>query len=129
MRLRSELQVVTICVVFLAVFVALRTNARQVSLGAQTVHLSSVGERPVTVLVTGAGMGMRLLRLTPGGTDVGARLDSGPLRVIALGFRPIQLYARGVRYGAQADRVAHLIGRGHLVSLRADAASAGVRTF
>ena len=128
MRVRFELQSIAITIVLLAAFAALRLGRHEVAATGGTVHLSSGGTRPVTALVRGAGLGTRVMRLTPTGVDVSARLGSGPLRVVALGLRPIELRAVDVRYGVQNEHVAQMFARGHVVSLRADHQTAGVRT-
>lgn len=128
MRMRSELQSIAVTVVLLAAIVTLRVSGRKTPTGPQTVHLRSGGRGSITALVSGAGLGTRVMRLTPASSDVGARLGAGPLRVVALSLRPIELRATDVRYGPENEHVAHLFGRGHMVSLRADSRSAGVRT-
>jgi hypothetical protein len=128
MRVRFELQSIGIMIVLLAVFAALRHGRHEVGATGGSVHLSSSGTRPVTALVRGAGLGTRVMRLTPTGVDLSAHLGSGPLRVVALSLRPIELRAVDVRYGVQNEHVAHMFARGHVVSLRADHQTAGVRT-
>jgi len=100
---------------------------RSAPTGPQTVHLSSGRSRAITALVSGAGFGTRLLRLTPAGVDIGAQLSAGPLRVVALSVRPVEVRAFDVHYGPDNELVAHMFARGHIVSLRSDRRSAGVR--
>lgn len=128
MRVRFELQSIAIMIVLLAAFAVLRLGRHEVGAASGTVHLSSGGTRPVTALVRGGGLGTRVMRLTPTGVDISAHLGTGPLRVVALGLRPIELRAMDVRYGVQNEHVAHMFARGHVVSLRAGHQTAGVRT-
>jgi hypothetical protein len=128
MRIRLDVQGFVLAVVLLAAFAATGFGHHEVAATRGTVHLSSGGTRPVAALVSGAGLSMRLMRLTPTGVDVAAHLGSGPLRVVALSLHSIELRAADVRYGSRDEHVAQMFARGHVVSLRADHRTAGVRT-
>lgn len=128
MRIHFELRSIAITIGLLAAFGALRFGRHEVATHGGRVHLSSGGSRPITALVRGAGLGTRVMRLTPTGVDIAAHLHSGPLRVLALSLRPVELRATDVRYGVHNEHVAQVFARGHAMSLRADHRMAGVRT-
>ncbi len=103
----------------MASLIALGETPRAVT--GQHITVRTQGTGFSSALVYGAGMGVRLVRVTHEGTPLSADLGTGPMHIISL--RALHLDASGL-----SDQRVRLTATGHTLRLQQDARGVGVRT-